>query len=134
MSMSAAENRKEAASIAPMQRSAVTNGRRPFVDGDGNSAWTRRYADLVRGHVADLGGGDVLSEAEIGLIKRASTLEVELERMEGKLSKGEQIDLDLYGRSLNTLRRTLESLGLKRVARDVTPDLRTYLASSEAQP
>jgi hypothetical protein len=84
--------------------------------------------------VADLGGGDVLSEAEIGLIKRASTLEVELERMEGKLSKGEQIDLDLYGRSLNTLRRTLESLGLKRVARDVTPDLRTYLASSEAQP
>jgi hypothetical protein len=28
------------------------------------------------------------------LIKRASTLQVELERMEGKLSQGEQVDLD----------------------------------------
>jgi hypothetical protein len=111
------------------RRSAVTNGKRQYVDGDGNSAWTRRYADLVRGHMADLGGGDVLSEAEIGLIKRASTLEVELERMEGRLSKGETIDLDLYGRSLNTLRRTLESLGLKRVARDITPDANSYLAA-----
>jgi hypothetical protein len=121
-----------AAETPKTRRSAVTNGRRQYVDGDGNSAWTRRYADLVRGHISDLGGGDVLSEAEIGLIKRASTLEVELEMMEGRLSKGEKVDLDLYGRSLNTLRRTLESLGLKRVPRDVTPTLLEY--SREAGP
>jgi hypothetical protein len=49
-------------SLPPRQRSAVTNGRRLFVDGDGNSAWSRRYRDLIAGHVSDLGGADHLSE------------------------------------------------------------------------
>ena len=35
--------------------------------------------------------------------------------------------LDAYQRASNTLRRLLQSVGLKRVARDVTPDLATYL-------
>ena len=101
-------------------RSAVSNGRRLFVDGDGNSAWSRRYRDLIVGHVSDLGGRDVLSEAQLSLIKRASTLELELEQAEGRLSKGEQIDLDSYGRAASHLRRILETLGLERRAIDIT--------------
>jgi hypothetical protein len=92
-----------------------------FVDGDGNSAWSRRYRDLVAGHVADLGGRDMLSEAELSLIKRASAIECELEWMEGRLSRGETIDLDLFTRSASHLRRILETLGTGRRQRDVTP-------------
>jgi hypothetical protein len=36
-------------------------------------------------------------------------------------------ELDLYSRLSNTQRRLSESLGWERTARDVTPDLETYL-------
>jgi hypothetical protein len=105
----------------PRVRSAVTNGKRMFVDGDGNSAWSRRYRDLVLGHVSDMGGREAVSEAELSLIKRASAIEVELEFFEGRLSRGESIDLDLFTRSASHLRRILETLGVGRKPRDVTP-------------
>src|SRR5262249_4306002 len=72
-------------------RSAVTSGRRLFVEGDSGSAWGRRFHDLVAGHVADLGGRDLLSEAQVSLIRRASSIECELERLDAALSRGEPI-------------------------------------------
>jgi hypothetical protein len=103
-------------------RSAVTNGKRLFVEGDGRSPWSRRFYDLIALHVSDMGGRSNLSEAQIALIKRASTLEVELEQMEGKLSLGQEIDLDLFARATGNLRRVWDSLGLKREARDITAE------------
>src|SRR5215813_6447696 len=91
----------------PRIRSAVTNGRRLFVDGDGNSAWSRRYRDLVTGHISDMGGPDCLSEAQLSLIRRASAIECELEQMEGRLSMGEPVDIDVFARVTGHLRRTL---------------------------
>jgi hypothetical protein len=105
---------------APTARSAVTNGKRLFTVGDGNSPWARRWRDLVAGHISDLGGPSQLSEAQISLVKRASAVECELEAMEGKLSLGEPINLDVFTRSASHLRRILESLGLKRQARDAS--------------
>jgi hypothetical protein len=110
-------------------RSAVTSGRRLFVMGDPNSAWSRRFHDLVQRHVADLGGRDVLSEAQLSLCKRAAALACELEQMEGRMSLGQQVDIDRFGRAASHLRRILEALGLERRARDVTPSLAEYLAS-----
>ena len=101
-------------------RSAVTSGRKLFVNGAPNSAWARRFHDLVVGHVIDAGGRDMISEAHLSLIKRAAALECELEQLEGRLSQGEQVDLDQYGRAAGQLRRILESLGLERRAVDIT--------------
>jgi hypothetical protein len=98
--------------------SAVSSGRRMFVRGDSSSAWSRRYRDIVAGHVSDLGGQPLLSEAEISLIKRISTLELECEQAEGRLSMGQEIDLDLYQRMTNSLRRALEAIGLQRRPRN----------------
>jgi hypothetical protein len=100
----------------------VTSGRKLFVQGDSTSAWGRRFFDLAQGHVSDLGGRSNLSEAQFALVKRAAGLECELEQMEGRLSLGEAVDLDSYGRAGSHLRRMLEALGLERKARDVTPD------------
>jgi hypothetical protein len=108
-------------------RSAVTSGRRLFVEGDPNSAWSRRYGDLVMHHISDLGGRDMLSEAQLSLVRRAAALGCELEQMEGRMSRGEQVDIDRFGRAASHLRRILETLGLERRPRDVTPTLAEYL-------
>ena len=102
-------------------RSAVTSGRKLLIDGDPNSAWSRRYRDLVTRHVGDLGGVDLLSEAQLSLIRRAAALACELEQMEARMSQGEQVDLDTFGRAASHLRRIYEAIGLRRQARDVTP-------------
>ena len=62
----------------------------------------------------------MISEAQLALIKRGAGLECELEQMEGRMSLGEQVDLDRYGRAASHLRRILETLGLERRAIDVT--------------
>jgi hypothetical protein len=119
----AATNVQERSPVrAKRPRSAVTSGRQLFVVGNPSSAWGRRFSDLIQGHVSDLGGRPVLSEAQFALCKRAAGLECELEQMEGRMSLGEEVDLNTYGRAASHLRRILEVLGLERKARDVTPD------------
>jgi hypothetical protein len=107
------------------QRSAVTNGKRLFVEGSGRSPWSRRFYDCVSLHVADMGGRANLGEGQLALIKRASALQCELELMEGKLSLGEPVDLDVFQRCSSSLRRLLESLGLHkgRIPREVNGTL-----------
>ena len=113
-------------------RSARTNGTVIFGKlVDGRSTWARRMRDLLDLHTADLGGVDVASAAERSIIRRASTITVELELLEQRfaIAGGASIaDLDLYLRASNTLRRLFEVVGLQRRQRDVTPSLRSYLA------
>jgi hypothetical protein len=107
---------------AKRPRSAVTSGRKAFITGSPNSAWGRRFHDLVQGHISDLGGRRITSEAKFALCKRAAGLECELEQMEGRMSLGEEINLDSYGRAASHLRRILETLGLERTARNALGD------------
>jgi hypothetical protein len=92
---------------------------------DGRSIWARRLHDLIYLHLSDLGGEDACSEAEKALVRRASCLIVELEHMETRFALAEvgasPDKLRIYQMTVNTLRRTLESLGLKRRAKDITP-------------
>jgi hypothetical protein len=104
-----------------------------FVEGGaaGGSLWARRLRDVIELHTSDLGGLENASEAERSIIRRAATLTIELERLEAKfstLSNGPRdSDLDMYQRCSNTLRRLLETIGIKRVPRDVTPTLQGFL-------
>nr|WMC95377.1 hypothetical protein RAR13_18605 [Aminobacter aminovorans] len=98
-----------------------------FVEGDGNSPWARRWRDLVALHADDIGGAETLSEAQMSLCKRVATIEVELEQMDGKLSMGQSVDLDAYTRASGHLRRILDSLGIARKQKDVTPDFHAYI-------
>jgi hypothetical protein len=114
----------------------VTNGKRLFLAlRDGNSLVSRRLRDLISIHTSDLGGPDVCSESEKMLIRRAAMLTLQMELMEQRWAEkndGEASEKSLiaYQRTASALRRILESLGLKRRPRDVTPSLDEYLASS----
>jgi hypothetical protein len=122
--------------------SKITNGTRllgPEVDG--RNVWVRRCKDLIRLHVADLGGEANCSAAERSIIRRASVLTVELERLEAKFANAGQAtadDLDLYSRTAGNLRRLFEAIGLQRRARDISPpSVAAYLEhinNNEAPP
>jgi hypothetical protein len=93
---------------------------------DGRSTWVRRLRDLIALHLSDLGGDDAVSEAERSIVRRVATLTVELERMEsGFALAGEAlpVQIDLYQRTANSLRRLLEAIGIERRQRDVSPSL-----------
>ena len=112
------------------QRSRITNGSALLSGVDGRSAWVRRARDLMEAHLDDLGGSDAVSEAERSIVRRASVLSVELERMESAFAAAGEAsigDLDAYQRAANSMRRLLESVGIKRRTRDQTPDLGDYL-------
>jgi hypothetical protein len=123
---------EDVAEPKPTHRSAVSNGSRLLPEVDGRSVWARRCRDLIDSHLADLGGEDSVSEAERSIIRRAAVMTTELERLETEFAnKGaaDKSDLDLYSRVAGNLRRLLESVGLERRAKDVTP-LRERLISA----
>jgi hypothetical protein len=110
-------------------RSAVTNGRRLHVVPPGDGRWSRRYADVLGQIIADLSGPEGLSEGQRQLARRAATLSIACERMEGEAAAGNEIDVDQFGNMVDRLGRCFGRLGLKRQARDVGPTLAEYLAS-----
>jgi hypothetical protein len=119
-------------------RSRMTNGSQLLPGVDGRSPWARRCRDLITLHVNDKGGPDNVSEAERAIVRRVAVLITELERMEATfaLSEGapDAATLDLYQRTANSLRRLLESIGLQRRSRDITPTLAEVIAKATAAP
>jgi hypothetical protein len=90
------------------QRSRVANGSEHLPGVDGRSAWVRRCKELIADHIADLGGEANTSAAERSLIRRASVMTVELERLEVKFATAGEAspdDLELYQRTAGNLRR-----------------------------
>src|SRR5215213_4957602 len=110
-------------------RSRITNGSHLLPGTDGRSVWARRFRDLLLLHQQDLGGEQAVSEAERSLIRRAAALTVELEHLELRFAENGGASPDellLYGTTSNTLRRLLQTVGLQRRARDITPDPLRY--------
>jgi hypothetical protein len=133
MRMSAAST--ETDSQISKGRSRMSNGSAVLPGVDGRSTWARRLRDLISLHLSDLGGDGAVSEAEKSIVRRVATLTVELERMESVFAlAGEALpeQIDLYQRTANSLRRLLESVGLERRAKNVTPTLAQYLESKAA--
>jgi hypothetical protein len=127
-------DRTKVARVKDPQRSRITNGSALLPGVDGRSAWVRRAKDLFALHISDLGGEDNVSEAERALLRRAVTLIIELERREVMFAQAGAADNDalaIYQTTVNTLRRTLEPLGLQRRPRDVGPTLGQILRDGQ---
>lgn len=88
---------------------------------DQRTAAARKARELVAALESDLGGGDNLSTAQRLLIQRCAMLAAIVEDHEVRWLERRAPDLSQYGTLCDRLRRTLESVGLARVPRDVTP-------------
>jgi len=99
---------------------------------DGRSAGARRFRDLVNAYEAELGG--VLSEAERSLVRQAVGLQLQAERMQGAIVRGEPVDSDALIRVSSTSKRLLAVIAAKAGKRKPTdkPNLKDYLAAKAA--
>ena len=109
-------------------RSCVSNHSDLLPGIDGRSVVARRYRDLFSALCSDAGGMDRMSEARVQLARRYAALAVQAETMEAGLARGEAMDLTSYTQLVSTLVRVASRLGINRVPRDVTPDIKTYLS------
>ena len=64
-------------------------------------------------------GHDGLSEGQRQLARRAATISIACEQLEGQAASGAAIDLETYGKLTDRLGRTFQRLGLKREPRPV---------------
>jgi hypothetical protein len=93
----------------------------------GDTAWARRFRDVLAEIISDLGGaGAGLSEGQRQIARRCATIAIACERMEGEAAAGAAIDLDAYGTLTDRLGRAFQRLGLKRQARPIE-SLQEYL-------
>jgi hypothetical protein len=114
-------------------RSAVTNGKRLHVVKPGDTAWSRRFRDVLAEITNDLGGADLLSEGQRQLARRAATISIICEKLEGEAAKGTDIDLEQYGTLTDRLGRCFQRLGLERRQKDVSPTLSDILRGPPPQ-
>jgi hypothetical protein len=96
----------------------VTNGNRLHVANPGDHAWSRRFRDVLAQILADISGPEHLSEAQRQLARRAATICIACEKMEGEAAAGNDIDADLFGQMTDRLGRCFNRLGIKRTSRD----------------
>jgi hypothetical protein len=102
----------------PRGKSAVSNGSRLHVVVPGDTRWARRFRDVFNQILDDIASADVqLSEGQKQLARRAATLCITCEKLEGIAASGEDIDLELYGKITDRLGRAFHRLGLKRQQR-----------------
>jgi hypothetical protein len=127
------QNRMETAALErrkPHARSCVTNGNELFATNepiDGRSMASRRFGDILGQLISDLGGSERLSEAQRQLCRRVALMCWECEQLEARSIAGEQINLDMFDQLSDRIGRAVQRLGIKRLPKDVTPDLRSYL-------
>lgn len=111
-------------------------GRKRLLTLDGLDQRTRAFQAVnktIGAIEADLGGSDHLSHAERSLVQRCAILSAMLGDAEAAYLTGQAIDPANYCTLVNAFRRTLETVGLKRVARDVTPSVAEYVAHLKAE-
>lgn len=120
------------APISTSNRSAVTNGTQMLQGIDGRSPEARRYRDLCREYIAELGGDQSVTEARRALVRQAAGVAVAAEQMQAKIVRGEDIDAEQLVRLSNLQSRLLRQLGIGGSKPAAKPkSLADYLAERE---
>ena len=84
-----ADIRSTAARRPANNRAKISNGTKMVVGLDGRSATARRYRDLEITYADDCGGEASLTEAQRTLIAQTATLQVQAERVQAAVLRGE---------------------------------------------
>src|ERR1700730_14130229 len=93
-------------------------------DVDARGGVPRKLRALVRALARDL--GEDLPLAQTMLVQRVAILEALCIHSEAALLLGQDVSLNDYLQMVSTQRRLLQTLGLNRMPKDITPDPLEY--------
>ena len=107
---------------------------------DGRTTAARVFRDTIEAMVEHLGGVTDVTEPQLLMIRRVAAIEVQLLSLEAAFARSlaEQDEvgfkrMQAYLGMVGRQQRLLEALGLARKPRDITPDLKSYLAQRGQQ-
>lgn len=98
------------ASRSPFAKSAMANGRRATLFGDGRSLASRRRRDVLAAFFAEAGDPAKLSASDKEIIQRLTTATVEIELLEAERVSGGKVDPVALATMINLQRRLLADL------------------------
>jgi len=104
-----------------------------LADLDGRTKARKAADKLLSDLVSDMGGAAQVSAGRMALAEHAAVLDAMAKHQGALFLRGDPIDVSEYGTLTNALRRLLETIGLERRAKDITPSLSNYLASKAEQ-
>lgn len=124
--------RRNTAPARSTSRDKVSNGRL-LKNVDLRSSSARRFRDLVRSYEAEL--GSELSEAERSLVRQAVALQLQAERLQEMIVRGEAVDSDLLIRVSSTSKRLLSIIAAKTGKRKPAagPTIAEYMVRKAAE-
>lgn len=105
---------------------------RTLADVDRRTIAAKEAFGLRDSIASDLGGWDSLSAMEQEIINNAAMIGAMLKDAGASYLSGQPTDLVEFQTLANCQRRLLETLGLQRRSRDVTPDLSKYMEGKAA--
>jgi hypothetical protein len=117
---------------------AGASGKEPKVrllslsDLDGRTRSAQLVSKTIDALVTDLGGEDALSAAEHLIVRRAAIAGAMSEDLAARWLTGDPVDPAIFATLANVERRQLETVGIKRRARDITQSLHSYLETRKA--
>jgi hypothetical protein len=95
-------------------QSRVTNHADLLPGVSGRTAPARRFRDLVRAFLVDVGGLEQCSEIKLGLLRRLAATTVQAELLEARMVNGEAVDVGSLCTLASTTVRISARLGLDR--------------------
>jgi hypothetical protein len=90
---------------------------------DGRTRARRQFDAIAKGIAADLGGEDLLSTVEQHLVDAFAGAAVHVHDLNARLLRGDKVDILAHSQAVSMMVRVASRIGLKRVARDITPRL-----------
>ena len=115
-------------------RDKLTNGSKTLPDTDGRLRIARRFRDIAAAILVDQGGADMCSESRRQLVRQFSAACVLAEDLEGRLARGEEINVERHALLCSTLTRLAQRIGIDRRAKVIGSTLAEYLTAQYPQP
>jgi len=117
---------------SPKQRAVTTNDPTMLPDVDGRNPWRLRFRDIVHALVADVGGPERVSAAQMVILQNVAGHAVETERLMARLATCDTgahgNTLDRYIRAAGGLKRLIEGKAPERATKTIDMTVSEYLS------
>jgi hypothetical protein len=98
---------------------------------DGRTRARKIFDAIAHGVAQDLGGENQLSTVQLHLVEAFAGIAITCNSINAKLLLGEEVDLMQHFQAVSSLCRIASRIGINRIAKNIEPDLATYLRDRE---